>query len=143
MWLVALGLAALMAAEIHLGAPGLRAWVPYAVLLPLTAVGMWRLGRIKIAVVDGELRVDDARLPVRYVAAAEPLDPDARRQLLGRDAHPLAFVVQRPWVRGSVKVVLDDPADPTPYWVVSARRPALLAATLVATREQPAGRLPA
>ncbi|HWB36700.1 MAG TPA: DUF3093 family protein, partial [Rugosimonospora sp.] len=29
-------------------------------------------------------------------------------------------------------VVLDDPDDPTPYWIVSSRRPRRLAAALVA-----------
>jgi hypothetical protein len=43
--------------------------------------------------------------------------------------------VQRPWVRGAVQVVLDDPADPTPFWVVSTRDPVRLATVLLdATR---------
>jgi hypothetical protein len=31
--------------------------------------------------------------------------------------------------------VLDDPADPTPYWVFSARRPEKVAAALLAARD--------
>jgi hypothetical protein len=130
LWGPALGLAALLAAEVHLGAGGLRAWVPYAVLLPLTALGLWWLGRIRVAVAEGELRVDDARLPVRHIAQVVPLDAAGKREILGPAAHPLAFVVQRPWVSGVVQVVLDDPADPTPYWVVSSRHPERLAAAL-------------
>jgi hypothetical protein len=42
----------------------------------------------------------------------------------------VAFVVQRPWVRGTVRIYLDDPDDPTPYWVVSSRRPQALLAAL-------------
>lgn len=130
LWLPALGLAGLLAAEVHLGAGGARAWVPYAVLLPLTALGLWWLGRIRVAVTDGELRVDDARLPVRYIGQVVALDAAGKREILGPSAHPLAFVVQRPWVPGVVQVVLDDPADPTPYWIVSSRRPERLAAVL-------------
>lgn len=135
LWPPALGVGALLAAELHLGAAGLRAWLPYAVLLPATAAALWWLGRIRVAVENGELRVDDARLPVRYVADAIPLDPAGRREILGPAADPLAFVVQRPWVPGAVQVLLDDPADPTPYWVVSSRRPAELAGALLAARE--------
>ncbi|MGH3748264.1 MAG: DUF3093 domain-containing protein [Micromonosporaceae bacterium] len=135
LWAPALGLAALLAAEIHLGASGVRAWAPYAVLLPLAAVGLWQLGRIRIAVEAGELLVDDARLPVRHIASAQPLSPEQKRQLLGPDAHPLAFVVQRPWVRGAVKVVLRDPNDPTPYWVISSRAPDHLVTALQAAQE--------
>ena len=64
MWGLTLGVAALLAAEIGLGAPGARTWVPFALVLPLVAAGMWWLGRIKVQVRDGELWVDDAHLPV-------------------------------------------------------------------------------
>ena len=134
MWLAGLAGTALLAAELHLGAPGLRAWLPYAVLLPAAAAGLWWLGRIRVAVTPGELQVDDARLPVSVVADAIPLDATGRRELLGPLADPLAFVVQRPWVPGAVQVMLDDPDDPTPYWVVSTRQPARLAAALLAAR---------
>lgn len=134
-WPLLLGAAALLAAEIGLGAPGARTWVPYLVLLPLTALGLWWAGRLRVAVTGDELLVDDARLPVRFVADAIPLDAAGRRELLGVGADPLAFVVQRPWVSGAVQVLLDDPADPTPYWVVSSRRPQQLAAALVTARE--------
>lgn len=133
-WPPALGVAALLAAEIGLGAPGLKTWVPYAVLLPLTALGLWWLGRIRVAVEGDQLLVDDARLPVRFVADAIPLDAAGRRELLGVGADPLAFVVQRPWIPGAVQILLDDPDDPTPYWVVSSRRPDQLAAALSGVR---------
>jgi hypothetical protein len=131
LWLVALSVAALASAEVYLGAPGAPVAVPYLVLLPLTALGLFLLGRIRIAVQDGELRVDDARLPVRYVAQVGVLSAAEKREALGPNADPYAFVVQRPWVRGAVLVVLDDPEDPTPYWVVSARRPERLATALL------------
>jgi hypothetical protein len=135
LWLAALGLAALASAEIFLGAPGAPLWLPYAVLLPLTALGLWRAGRVRVAVRDGELWVDDAHLPVRYAAEVGVLDAEGKRAALGPRADPLAFVVQRPWVRGAVLVVLDDPADPTPYWVVSARKPERLARAILAAKE--------
>lgn len=134
LWLLLLSTVAILAAEIHMGAPGIRAWVPYVVLLPLTAWGLWWLGRIQVTVAGDELHVDDAHLPVRFVADATPLDSEQRRDLLGRDAQPLAFVIQRPWVTGAVKVTLADPDDPTPYWVVSSRQPAALAEAIMAAR---------
>ena len=109
-------------------------------LLPVTAAGLWWLGRIRVAVTDGELLVDDARLPVRFVADVVALDAAGRREVLGVGADPLAFVVQRPWIGGAVQVVLDDPADPTPFWVVSTRHPVELAAALLAARTHAARR---
>jgi hypothetical protein len=135
LWLAGLAAAGLLAAELWMGAPGLRSWLPFAVLLPSAAAGLWWLGRIRVAVRDGELLVDDARLPVRYVADVVPLDAAGRREVLGVGADPLAFVVQRPWISGAVQVVLDDPADPTPFWVVSTRRPVELAEAILAARD--------
>jgi hypothetical protein len=123
-----------MAAEVYLGAPGLWTWAPYLVLLPAAASGLWALGRLRVAVEGGELRVDDARLPVRFVAGVTVLGVAEKRVLLGTASHPYAFVVQRPWIKGAVQVHLDDPADPTPYWLVSSRRPAARAGALLAER---------
>ncbi|PZF97763.1 DUF3093 domain-containing protein [Micromonospora endophytica] len=135
LWLAGLASAGLVAVELWMGAAGLRAWVPFAVLLPAAVAAMAWLGRIRVAVTDGELRVDDARLPVRFVADAIPLDAEGRREVLGVGADPLAFVVQRPWISGAVQVVLDDPADPTPFWVVSSRHPVELAEAILAARQ--------
>jgi hypothetical protein len=133
-----LGVAALLAAEIGLGAAGARTWVPFALVLPLVAAGMWWLGRIKVQVHDGELWVDDAHLPVKFIADVIPLDQDDRRLLLGPGADPLAFVIQRPWIRGTVQIVLDDPDDPTPYWVISTRSPERLTEAIRAARSSAA-----
>jgi hypothetical protein len=130
LWVPSLLVAAVFAAQVGLGAPGPRGWVAYVVVLPAVAAGLWWLGRIRVEVDDDELRVDDARLPLRHVARAIPLDAETKRELLGPSADPMAFVVQRPWVSGVVQVVLDDPDDVTPYWVVSSRRPEELARAL-------------
>ena len=135
-WLCSLALAALLSAEVFLGAPGLLTWIPYLVLPPLTVLGLLWAGRIRVAVEDGEFRVDDARLPVRFISQVGVLSVEAKRDALGPRADPYAFVVQRPWLREAVLVVLDDPADPTPYWVVSSRRPTRLAAALQAAVHQ-------
>jgi DUF3093 family protein len=87
-----------------------------------------------VAVTATEFEVDDARLPLPVIADVVALDADGKREVLGVGSHPLAFVVQRPWVKGAVQVVLDDPADPTPFWVVSTRHPVELATALLAAR---------
>jgi hypothetical protein len=129
-WPPALAGTGLLVASPALSLPGPLPPVGISVPVLAVAAGLWWLGRIRVAVVGDELRVDDARLPVRWVRAVVGLDDSGRRQLLGPAADPLAFVVQRPWVHGAVQVVLDDPADPTPYWLVSTRDPDRLAAAL-------------
>jgi hypothetical protein len=125
-----------VAVEISLGFPRLPLWLPFAVVPPLTAAALLWLGRLRITVTSTEFRVDDARLPVAVIADVVALDAVGKREVLGVAAHPLAFVVQRPWIGRAVQVLLDDPADPTPFWVISTRHPVELArALLVAARK--------
>ena len=133
-WPPALIGGAVLATEIWTGADGLRSWMPFVVVLPLTVALMLWLSRIRVAVTDTELQVDDARLPLAVIADVVALDADGKREALGVGAHPLAFVVQRPWIGGAVQVLLDDPADPTPYWLVSTRHPVKLAESIASLR---------
>jgi hypothetical protein len=134
-WPVALAFAAFLASEVFLGAPTALAWVPYVVLLSATTAGLLVLGRIVVRVDGEELHVDDAHLPVRLITEVNVLDPEAKRAVLGPVAERYAFVVQRPWIGSAVRIVIDDPEDPTPYWIVSSRQPAKLAAAIVAARD--------
>ncbi|HLV57671.1 MAG TPA: DUF3093 domain-containing protein [Natronosporangium sp.] len=140
-WPVAAVLAA--GAGLQLGVAAVNAgvplWVPVAVLVVITLAVLAWFGRVRVTVTDTGLLVGRASLPSTVIAEVVPLDAEGRRELLGPAADPLALVVQRPWVSGAVQVVLDDPADPTPYWLVSTRAPDRLAdalAPLVRPREQ-------
>nr|WP_240945242.1 DUF3093 domain-containing protein [Rhodococcus sp. HNM0569] len=143
-WVAALAVAALLAAEVHMGAPGLRAWLPYVILLPLAGGVMLWLGRLRVEVLgdagnggssDGPLfRVGDARLPVSVIARVAEVPGTAKSAALGRQLDPAAFVQHRVWVKPMVLVVLDDPDDPTPYWLVSTRKPAEVVAALESAR---------
>ena len=50
----------------------------------------------------------------------------AQRNALGRQLDPAAFLVTHTWIPTMVLLVLDDPDDPTPYWLVSTRHPEAL-----------------
>ncbi|WP_158891933.1 DUF3093 domain-containing protein [Amycolatopsis anabasis] len=127
--------AGLLAAEIHLGYPGVRAWLPYVILLPLMVALLLGMGRAKVRVADGELWVGDAHLPLRFVGEVEVIDRQHKRKALGPELDPAAFVLHRGWVGPALRVRLTDPDDPTPYWVFSTRKPEALAAVL---RDRPA-----
>jgi hypothetical protein len=130
LWPAALAGSAFVATELAIGAFALRNPITYAAAALLALAGVLALNRIRIAVDQRELAVDDARLPLSAIGEVTVIDVEARRDLLGQDADPLAFVIQRPWIRGGVRIDLDDPDDPTPYWYVSSRRPAELAAAI-------------
>jgi DUF3093 family protein len=134
-WPTCLVGAVFLGIEVTMGAPQLQLPEVYAGFVVVVALALFLVGRIRIRVqgrADGEveLRVDDARLPVSAIAAVGVVTGEERRRLLGLDAEPLAFVIQRPWIASGVRIDLADPNDPTPYWYVSSRRPEQLATVL-------------
>jgi len=98
-----------------------------------TAAFFLSWGSAEVAVVDGELRAGRARIPVALLADAEPLDEEAARRLLGVEADARAFLLVRPYLPLAVRVQVEDPSDPTPYWVMATRHPGVLAACLNGT----------
>lgn len=129
-WPLPLIAAALLAAEIHMGYPGVRAWLPYLILMPLMAAWLVLLGRSKVEITEDELLVGNARLPLRFVGEVDVVDREHKRKALGPELDPAAFVVHRGWVGPIVRVHLTDPEDPTPYWVFSTRKPEAVAGLL-------------
>jgi len=137
-WPPGFGLAVIIAYEVNLGIRSLPDWVPYAVLLPVAAAVLVWLGRVDVRVVgpsgddgaDTELWVGGAHLPVGVISRSAEVPRSAKSAALGRQLDPAAYVVHRAWVGPMILVVLDDPDDPTPYWLVSCRRPDRLLAAL-------------
>jgi hypothetical protein len=136
MWPAAVAVAAFLATELAIGAFALRAPITYLVAGAIAIAGVAAMSRIRVRVDDQTLHVDDAHLPLAVIRGVTIIDAVARRELLGPEADPLAFVIIRPWIPGGVRIDLDDPADPTPYWYVSSRHPDRLAAALRAPRCQ-------
>jgi hypothetical protein len=87
-----------------------------------------------VAVVGGELRAGRARIPVGLLGQPRPLDRAGIRTALGPGSDARAHVCLRAWIGSAVEVPLLDPADPTPSWLVSSRRPSTLVAALEAAR---------
>lgn len=126
-WVPGLGVAALIALEVDQGVSALPSWLPYAVLLPVAAVVLLMLGRTELKVVgtgaETELWVGSAHLPASVVSRAAEVPRSAKSAALGRQLDPAAYVVHRAWVGPLLLLVLDDPDDPTPYWLISAKHP--------------------
>jgi len=130
-WLAALAIDLILGFELLLGFPHLPGWVPFAVLLPASAALLLWSGRLRVTVTAEEFLIDDARLPLAMISDVVALDAAGKREALGVGAHPLAFIIQRPWIGPAVQILLDDPDDPTPFWVISTRRPVELATVLL------------
>ncbi|MXP22339.1 DUF3093 family protein [Gordonia sp. HNM0687] len=131
-WLAAAVVTGVVGYEIQLSAHR-SAWsiVGYVVVAVLCAAVLWSMGRVSIRVTaDRELQAGRARLPRAVIARGATVPATAKSAALGRQLDPAAFLMHRAWVKTMVLLVLDDPDDPTPYWLVSTRRPAALLAAL-------------
>ena len=93
----------------------------------LAAFALWRWGSARIRVADGRLHAGRAVIPLGLCATVTALDADSTRMLAGPRADARAYLLLRPYVRTGVRIDLADPRDPTPYWLLSTRRPGALA----------------
>ncbi|MGH3372612.1 MAG: DUF3093 domain-containing protein [Nocardioidaceae bacterium] len=120
-------------------------WLAFVVALPLavawTATGALAAcvvalflgyGAARVRVSDGVLHAGRAQIPLNALGAVEPLDKEATRLVAGREADAQAYLLLRPYLKRSVRAQVSDPSDPTPYWLVSTRRPEELSAVLAA-----------
>ena len=128
--LAGLGVALLAAAELHSGAGGWRAVVPYVSLPPVALVVLALLSRKQVRVEAGVLHVPGARAPLTAFGPPEVLDAEGLRRWRGPDADATAWVAVPAWARSAVRLPVVDPADDTPYWLVGTRRADALAAAL-------------
>lgn len=135
-WLAMAFLVALLTAQFGLNRSQLWIYIP-AVLLSL--VGVWAMLRLSATVITVEEDADGTRwliagqanLPAEVVSRSLAVPATAKRNAMGRQLDPAAFVVSHGWVPEMVMLVLDDPEDPTPYWLIGSRDPeALLRAFL-------------
>jgi len=126
-WPLAFAVAGLIAFEFNLGVAARPAWLPFVTLFAVATGALLWLGRVEIRVTAGdggvELWAGEAHLPVTAIARSAEIPPSAKSAALGRQLDPAAYVLHRAWVGPMILVILDDPDDPTPYWLVSCRHP--------------------
>lgn len=101
-----------------------------AIVLYGSIVAVLLLTAPVIEVTDGMLRVGRARIERAFLGETTAhTGPEAFAER-GTRLDARAWLKLRGWISGVVRIELTDPQDPTPYWLVSTRRPDELAAAL-------------
>jgi hypothetical protein len=104
--------------------------VATAVVLYAGCVALLVASAPLVAVTETEFLAGRARLPLTAVGAVAGYRGSDASLERGQRLDARAYLVIRGWVDPVVRVELDDASDPTPYWLVSTRRPDELVAAL-------------
>lgn len=116
--------------------PGPIAFLVAAIAIALLAAALLSYGGARVTVDDTHLQAGKARVPRHLVGPATALDAAATHRALGVDADARAYLLTRPYLAQTVRVAINDPADPTPYWLIGTRHPAQLVAALAASADR-------
>jgi hypothetical protein len=98
-----------------------------AVVLGLVAI---YIATTSIIVADGELRIQRAHIPLKYLGACEVISKKNFSFERTRGADPAAYFATTFWISEGLKVEVTDARDSTPYWLISTRRAEELARAL-------------
>ena len=113
MLVASLWLAVIVATPLSVG------WSVTGVALAVMLLLLWSYGSARVGLVAGEVHAGRARIPASLVGEVAVLDAEDMRRQAGVDADARAHLVLRPYVKRGVRIEIVDPADPTPYWLVS------------------------
>lgn len=135
-WLAMALLVALLTAQFSLNRGDLWIYIPALVLSALAVWVLLSLSSTVITVEEDEdgtrwLIAGQANLPHDVVSRSLAVPATAKRNAMGRQLDPAAFVVSHGWIHEMVMLVLDDPEDPTPYWLIGSKDPEALLRALV------------
>lgn len=89
-----------------------------------------------IEVDGGELRAGKAHIGLDLVGEPVPFTGERAFAQRGPVLDARAYLVLRGWVKDVVRVPVEDPEDPTPYWLISTRRPNDVVAAIQGSRRR-------
>ncbi|HUH53691.1 MAG TPA: DUF3093 domain-containing protein [Microbacteriaceae bacterium] len=84
----------------------------------------------KVVLTKHTLSAGRGHIERQFLGSAVALDRIAYRQEIGRKLDARAFLAMSGWAKTGIKVEVVDPTDPTPYWIISTRKPAELVKAL-------------
>jgi hypothetical protein len=99
-------------------------------VLYAACVGLYISAGAPLEIGDGILRAGRARIDLALVGKPTAYTGPEAREQRGPALDARAWLLLRGGVDAVVRIPILDPADPTPYWLVSTRNPGLLVTEL-------------
>ncbi len=127
-WFFAAGVVAIISWQAQMQHPWWWAVVASVISGALAMWALLSLSQTTMAVFedpDGTrwLQAGKAKIPTTMIDRTLVIPPTAKQAAMGRQLDPAAFVVHKAWIPAMAMLVLDDPEDPTPYWLISSKDP--------------------
>ncbi len=91
--------------------------------LSLALMAFFWFSSPRIVISGGNLKVGRAQIPVKYLGETFVYKGNKAWEERGPKSDPNALLGIRGGIDPVVKIVIDDERDPTPYWLVSTRKP--------------------
>ncbi|WP_405475749.1 DUF3093 domain-containing protein [Paenarthrobacter ilicis] len=120
-WIVVVGLSS--AGLLMFGPISATAGIIAALALLAIMTTMLVLSTPTISVTEDSVRVGRASIERKFVGSAEAFRKGEATAERGPRLNGLAYMCFRGWIDPVVKIEITDPADRTPYWLASSRRP--------------------
>lgn len=133
-WIIAIAALAIPASLLTFAAIDPVVGVTTGVVLFGGVIALATLSAPMIDVGDGMLRAGKARVPLALVGDIELARGLDARHARGPGLDARAYLVIRGDIDPVARIAIVDPGDPTPYWLISTRRPEALSAAINAAR---------
>lgn len=108
--------------------------IPVAIAMYLLIAGSLVLMSPVVQVEGGMLSAGSARVPVSALGDVQELDDASLRKTIGPGADARAYLLVRGFIHSGLRIEIVDSQDPTPYWVVTSRKPQRFAAAIEAAK---------
>ena len=133
LWLFLLFLAASLALAFWAALGTRWGWITALVQL-LGLLFLSQSSTLVVEVDDQRLIVGSAQIERKFLGKVEVLSAEEMRRWRGPLGDPASYMALRFWIPTGVKIEINDPNDPTPYWLVSSKKAQPLAAALLSAR---------
>lgn len=114
------------------GVPGIVIGTIVGAVLYAGVIGLLVVMAPVIEVTKDQLRVGHATISRTLIGTVTAYDGSAATRQLGPVLDARAWLCIRGWVKPVIRIAINDPDDPTPYWLVSTRHPEQLVELLQA-----------
>jgi hypothetical protein len=102
---------------------GNQATLVTAIILTASTIYFYYATSLTLELTTEQLRAGRAHIDLKFVGKIEVLSKEDMSFHRGSGINPQAYLALRFWIKRGLKVEIEDPRDPTPFWLISSKNP--------------------